>query len=161
LPRKVRNKKNAPTPYSFQKPSNVVLKTLKFWFQDHSTTQLFFNSSSQPTQLVHTICLFSWQAKHPSKDFSYILPKTLNYWVLETLKILFQKSPNTHSNSFKGGGGEGAGGGGAAQSAIEMAEDVEKRFERAMDCLFPGSSSRGAAAAAIRCCLSILLFFRV
>jgi hypothetical protein len=86
------------------------------------------------------------------------LPKTLNLLVLETLKILFQKSPNTHSNSFAGGGGGGAGGGGAALSVIEMAEDVEKRFERAMDCLFPGSSSRGAASAATRWCLSILLF---
>jgi hypothetical protein len=135
----------------------VVLKTLKCWFQDHSTTQLFLNSSSQPTHLVHKICLLKLASKAPNqRNFLHFakIPKLL---VLETLKILFQKSPNTHSDSFKGGGGRGVGGGGT-QSAIEMAEDVEKRFERAMDCLFPGSSSRGAAAAATRCCLSILLF---
>jgi hypothetical protein len=107
------------------------------------------NSSSQPTHLVHKICLLKLASKAPNqRNFLHFakIPKLL---VLETLKILFQKSPNTHSNSFKGGGGRGVGGG-ATQSAIEMAEDVEKRFERAMDCLFPGSSSRGAAAAATR-----------
>jgi len=98
-------------------------------------------------------CLLSLASKAPNQRNFLHCAKNPKLLVLETLKILFQKSPNTHSNSFKGGGG-----GGAAQSAIEMAEDVEKRFERAMDCLFPGSSSRGAAAAATRCCLSILLF---
>ncbi len=111
---------------------------------------------------THTTCRQILSSKLASKapnqrNFLHFA-KNLKLLVLEILKILFQKSPNTHSNSFKGGGRGGAGGGGAAQSTIEMAEDVEKRFERAMDCLFPGSSSRGAAAAATRCCLSILLF---